>query len=503
MAVYPDKDTFRTLAKQGNLVPVCADLMADFSTPVTVFSKLRALGGAFLFESVTGGEHIGRYSFAGARPRMTVTAYEKTTRIATRHGEILNVDTPADPLEMVKAQLKPFRPVIPAGMPPFAGGMVGFIGHEYIHRVETTVPVAAKDELGAPILHFMLMDTVVAFDHARQLLRLIVNAHIPEGADAGEVYDKAEAEVRELLELLARPNTLTPAPVPVVPADSGELPTGNFTRERFEAAVLASKEFIKSGDIFQIVLSQRFERPFAGDPLDLYRVLRYVNPSPYMFILETDLGFSVVGASPEVNVRLTGDRVEIRPLAGTRTRGKDEAEDLALEKDLLADTKERAEHLMLVDLARNDIGRVCAPGSVKVPDYASVERYSHVMHIVSQVEGRIAPGKDAFDLFRATFPAGTLSGAPKVRALQIISDLEGTKRGVYGGALGYFAFNGNHDSAIAIRTAFLKDGKAYVQAGAGVVADSDPAAEFMETVNKARGALKAVAIADGFRRNKS
>lgn len=501
MSVYPDKTAFIALAKQGNLVPVCADLMADFTTPVTVFSKLRALGGAFLFESVTGGEHIGRYSFAGARPRLTVTAYEKTTRIATRHGEILNVDTPADPLEMVKAQLKPFKPVIPAGMPPFAGGMVGFVGHEYIHRVETTVAPAALDELGAPILHFMLMDTIVAFDHARQLLRVIVNAHITDGADAGEVYEKAAGEVREMLAVLSRPGQVAPAPVPVAPAATGELPRGNFTREKFEAAVLASKEFIKSGDIFQVVLSQRFERPFTGDPLDLYRVLRYVNPSPYMFILETALGFSVVGASPEVNVRLTGDKVEIRPIAGTRTRGKDEAEDLALEKDLLADKKERSEHLMLVDLARNDIGRVCVPGSVQVPDYAIVERYSHVMHIVSAVEGRIAKDKDAFDLFRATFPAGTLSGAPKVRALQIIAEAEGTRRGVYGGALGYFAFNGNHDSAIAIRTAFLKDGKAYVQAGAGVVADSDPASEYMETVNKAGAALKAVAIADGLSRN--
>ncbi len=502
MAVYPDKDTFRTLAKQGNLVPVCADLMADFETPVSVFSKLRALGGAFLFESVTGGEHIGRYSFAGARPRLTVTAYEKTTRIATRHGELLQVDTPADPLELVKAQLKPFHPVLTPDMPPFSGGMVGFLGYEYIHRVETTVPPAARDELGAPILHFMLMDTVVAFDHARQLLRLIVNAHIPAGADAGEVWEKANAELHELLGILSTPRTLAPAPVPAAPAGSGDLPTGNFARKDFEAAVTASKEFIKSGDIFQVVLSQRFERPYAGDPLDLYRVLRFVNPSPYMFILETDLGFSVVGASPEVNVRLTGDRVEIRPIAGTRTRGQDEAEDLALEKDLLADTKERAEHLMLVDLARNDIGRVCVPGTVKVPDYAIIERYSHVMHIVSQVEGRIAPDKDAFDLVRATFPAGTLSGAPKVRALQIISEFEGTRRGVYGGALGYFGFNGNHNSAIAIRTAFLKDDKAYVQAGAGIVADSDPASEYMETVNKARGALKAVAIAEHLRRNR-
>lgn len=501
MAIHPDKNAFLELAKQGNLVPVWTELMADFATPVAAFSKLRSLGGAFLFESVTGSEHIGRYSFAGAQPRLTITAYEKKTQISRRgasHTE--ERDTPADPLELVKGLLAPYKPVEVAGLPPFTGGMVGFIGHEYIHRVETTVPPAARDELGAPILHFMLMDTIVAFDNVRQSLRLIVNAHIPEDGDAAKAYDNAVSELRALLDVLGRPANFAPAPVPVLPADNA-LPAGNFTREKFEAAVAASKEFIKAGDIFQVVLSQRFERPYAGDPLDLYRVLRLVNPSPYMFILETGLGFDVVGASPEVNVRLTGDRVEIRPIAGTRTRGKTEAEDLALEQDLLADKKERAEHLMLVDLARNDIGRVSVPGSVKVPDYAIIERYSHVMHIVSQVEGRIAPDKDAFDLFRATFPAGTLSGAPKVRALQIISETEGTRRGVYGGALGYFGFNGNHDSAIAIRTALLKDGKAYVQAGAGIVADSDPASEYMETVNKARATLKAVAIASELGRN--
>ena len=501
MAIHPDKPTFRELAQNGNLVPVWTELMADFSTPVAVFEKLRALGGAFLFESVTGGEHIGRYSFAGAQPRLTITAYEKKTQIVRRGGDRTEqLDTPADPLEVVKAHLAPYRPVEIPGLPPFTGGMVGFIGHEYIHRVETTVPPAAKDELGAPLLHFMLMDTIVAFDNVRQSLRLVVNAHIPEGGDPDKAYDNAVAELRALLDVVSRPAKIAPAPVPVLPADD-TLPSGNFSRERFEAAVAASKEYIKSGDIFQIVLSQRFERPYAGDPLDLYRVLRLVNPSPYMFILETGLDFAVVGASPEVNVRLTGDRAEIRPIAGTRTRGKTETEDVALEQDLLADKKERAEHLMLVDLARNDIGRVCVPGSVKVPEYAAIERYSHVMHIVSQVEGRLAPDKDAFDLFRATFPAGTLSGAPKVRALQIISEFEGTRRGVYGGALGYFGFNGNHDSAIAIRTALLKDGKAYVQAGAGIVADSDPAAEYMETVNKARAALKAVAIAAELGRN--
>jgi len=338
---------------------------------------------------------------------------------------------------------------------------------------------------------FMLCDSVVAFDRAHQTMRLIVNAHT--GADAGAAYDDACTELRRMQAALAKPTPLASSTL----GDTGpvQVPAGNFTKAAFEKMVDDSKEFIRAGDIFQIVLSQRFSREFAKTPLDLYRALRTVNPSPYMFLLDTG-DFALVGASPEVHVRLTGRKVEIRPIAGTRPRGKTSAEDAALEKELLADEKERAEHLMLVDLARNDIGRVCAYGSVKVPEFMVIERYSHVMHIVSQVEGQLAPERSAFDLMRATFPAGTVSGAPKIRAMQLIAEKEQTQRGSYAGALGYFSYDGNLDSCITLRTALIKDGQVHIQAGAGIVADSVPAAEYQETISKASALFKAITLAD-------
>jgi anthranilate synthase component 1 len=340
----------------------------------------------------------------------------------------------------------------------------------------------------------MLSDTLLIFDRAKQTLRLCVNAHIADASAAGaeRARSAAEAELRELFAILSRPSALAPAPLAAAPVL--EAPVGNFTRAEYERLVESAKEYIRAGDIIQVVPSQRFKRPFGKSPLDLYRALRTVNPSPYTFILDAG-DFALVGASPEVHVRLTDGLVEIRPLAGTRRRGLTHDEDVALEKELLADEKERAEHLMLVDLARNDIGRVCKFGSIHVPDLMFVERYSHVMHIVSQVEGQIADGKSAFDLMRATFPAGTVSGAPKVRAMQIIAEMESVQRGFYAGALGYFGYDGNLDSCITLRTALLKDGMMYIQAGGGVVADSDPAAEYQETVNKAGALLKSVEIA--------
>ncbi|HBM85478.1 MAG TPA: anthranilate synthase component I, partial [Opitutae bacterium] len=329
------------------------------------------------------------------------------------------------------------------------------------------------------------------FDHVRQVLRVCVHAHIED--DAGAAYERAVAEIVNICEQLEKPQSL--ATRELTEPSEITVPDGNFTKDRFESAVDRVKEYVRSGDVIQTVLSQRFEKDFTPTPVDLYRALRTVNPSPYMFLME-DADFAVVGASPEVHVRLTQGKVEIRPIAGTRHRGKTEQEDLALEKDLLADEKERAEHLMLVDLARNDIGRVCEYGSIHVPDYMTIERYSHVMHIVSQVVGTIRSDCTAYDLMRATFPAGTLSGAPKVRALQIIAELEQSQRGIYGGALGYFGYEGNHDSCIGIRTAVIKNGKIYIQSGAGVVADSVPENEFMETINKAKGMLKAVSLAE-------
>ena len=475
MQVTPTREEFLRLCGQGNVIPVRADLLADLETPVSAYAKLRGSGPAFLLESVEGGEHVSRYSFIGCNPRKILRAAPGA----------------ADPLAELQRELAGYRPVPVPGLPPFTGGAVGYLGYEYIHSVEPTVPLAARDELGVPMMWFMLCDSIVAFDRAHQTMRLIVNAHV--GPDAEGAYAAACAELRRLQTALAQPSPLVTGAVGG--PETVQVPPGNFTRAEFEGMVEATKEYIRSGDIFQIVLSQRFSRPFSKTPLDLYRTLRTVNPSPYMFLLEAG-DFSLVGASPEVHVRLTGRKVEIRPIAGTRPRGKTAAEDAALETELLADEKERAEHLMLVDLARNDIGRVCAYGSVKVPEFMTIERYSHVMHIVSQVEGQLAPERSAFDLMRATFPAGTVSGAPKIRAMQLISQFEGTQRGSYAGALGYFSYDGNLDSCITLRTALLKDGRVHVQAGAGLVADSVPAAEYQETINKASALFRAITLAE-------
>jgi len=493
MNIHPSKEAFVRLATQGNVIPVYTDLMADFETPVSAYAKLKEAGPSYLLESIEGGERLSRYSFIGCRPRKVLACGPVTTEIRTAGSPFKTVPTPQDPLTLVEAEMAGYRPVTLPGLPRFTGGAVGFIGYEYVTRIEPSVPAAPVDELKMPLLYFMFSDSLLIFDRAKQTLRLCVNAHVKD--DPAGAYDAAVAELSTLFELLRKPRELAPAPL-IEPAKI-TVPPGNFTQSRFEQAVEAGKEFIRSGDIIQFVPSQRFTRSFAGTPLDLYRALRTVNPSPYMFILDTG-DFAIVGASPEVHVRLTDGRVEIRPIAGTRKRGATPAEDAALEIELLADEKERAEHLMLVDLARNDIGRVCAYGSITVPEMMVVERYSHVMHIVSQVEGTIAPGHTAYDLMRATFPAGTVSGAPKIRAMQIIAQSEPSQRGFYAGALGYFGYDGNLDSCIMLRTALLKDGKLHIQAGAGVVADSVPASEYQETVSKASALLKAAEIASGF-----
>ncbi|HTB62639.1 MAG TPA: anthranilate synthase component I [Opitutales bacterium] len=497
MNITPSESEFVRLAAQGNLVPVYADLVADFATPVAVYARLRRGGAAFLFESVAGGEHIGRYSFAGCRPHETIAAYEKETIITDRDGKQRRVPTPADPLKLVEERMAHYRPVEPKDKPPFMGGAVGFLGYEYVHRIEPTVPLPKKDDLGMPVMYYMIIDRVVAFDHVKQMARLVVNAFIPTGSDARVAYAKAAEAVREFAREICDDTNANVTPLALGAEPEVAVPGGNFTQTEFEKMVDRSKEYIRAGDIIQVVGSQRFERAYDRPALDLYRSLRLVNPSPYMFILETG-DYALVGASPEVHVRLTNGRVETRPIAGTRPRGATAADDTRLEKELLADEKERAEHLMLVDLARNDLGRVCTPGSVEVKEYAIIERYSHVMHIVSQVEGRLAGDKNAYDLMRATFPAGTVSGAPKVRAMQIIAEFEQTARGSYAGALGYFSFDGNLDCCILIRTALLKGGKLYIQSGAGLVADSIPTAEYQETLNKARAMFKAVARSEQF-----
>jgi anthranilate synthase component 1 len=497
MIIHPTQEEFARLARQGNVIPVTTDLMADFETPVSAYAKLKDGGPAYLLESVEGGETLNRYSFIGCRPRKVFACGPSTTEIRVPGRPPEQVPTPADPLTLIQREIAGYRPVKLPGMPRFTGGAVGYIGYEYITRIEPTVPAAPRDELKIPLIYFMLSDTLLIFDRVKQTLRLCVNAHVAADSEraVADAYGAAVAELVSLEKVLRQPRELAPAPV-ASPRDI-RVPPGNFTRQAYEKMVEGVKEYIRAGDIIQVVPSQRFERPFDRSALDLYRALRSVNPSPYMFLLDSG-DFALVGASPEVHVRLTDGLVEIRPIAGTRPRGATASEDVVLEKELLGDAKERAEHLMLVDLARNDIGRVCSFGSVHAPELMVIERYSHVMHIVSQVEGRIAPGQTAFDLMRATFPAGTVSGAPKIRAMQIIAEQESVQRGFYAGALGYFAYDGNLDSCITLRTALLKGGKLHIQAGGGVVADSDPAAEYQETINKASALFKAADIASQF-----
>lgn len=502
----PTKDEFCRLAKQGNLIPVTRRLLADQETPLTAYRKIRGQGESFLFESVEGGEHLGRYSFVGCNPRGMVRQTGDqvewidggevldTFKVVGRGGDPKEGEV-ADGLAVVEKVLANYKPVDVPGLPRFTGGALGFVGHEFIHDIEPVVPRPPEDELGTPTVCFIIADELLVFDRVAQTLTIIVNGIVTSEADPAEVYEEAAAEVTRIVSLLEQSSEYKPVSFPA------ELPEKDFEsnqeKDRFLRNVEKAKDYINAGDIIQVVGSQRFSAEVNASPLDVYRAVRSINPSPYMFLLEFD-GYSLVGASPEIHVRCEDRRVEIRPIAGTRPRGKTTAEDLALEKELLADPKERAEHVMLVDLARNDIGRVCEYGSVEVKDLMIIERYSHVMHIVSQVEGNLTSDRTPYDLIRATFPAGTLSGAPKIRAMQIISDFEQTTRGPYGGCVGYFSFNGNLDCCITIRTALLKDGKAYVQAGGGWVADSVPESEFQETVNKSKAMIKALGLAESF-----
>ena len=500
----PDFDEFQKLAAQGNLIPVTRRLLADFETPLSAYQKIRGQGESFLFESVEGGEHIGRYSFVGCNPRATVRQTGDRVEVL-ENGRVTDAFTVSrqsgdkkhvrDGLVVIERLLKQYRPVSRPELPRFTGGAVGFIGYEFIHDVEPVVPRPANDELRTPTLYFLIADELLIFDRVNQTITVLVNALIDEGTSPAEAYENATGEIDRLVALLEQP--LEHVPV-TVPKETPSIPfESNVSKEKFFQNVLKAKEYILAGDIIQVVGSQRFSTTVKARPLDVYRAARSINPSPYMFLLELE-GFALVGASPEIHVRCEDRKIEIRPIAGTRARGKTPEQDRANEQDLLADPKERAEHVMLVDLARNDLGRVCDFGSVHVKDLMIVERYSHVMHIVSQVEGKLSASKTPYDLMRATFPAGTLSGAPKIRAMQIISELEQTQRGPYGGCVGYFSFNGNLDCCITIRTALLKDGKAYVQAGGGWVNDSTPEAEYQETVNKAKAMLKAVALAETF-----
>jgi anthranilate synthase component 1 len=469
--------------------PIVRELPADLDTPTTAYLKLRGRGPSFLLESVEGGERVARYSFIGVSPRARYTLRGQALTCDSAGAARLIPTTPDhDFLHALQAELAQFPPIERDGLPRFLGGLVGYLGFETLRHFEPTLD-AHLAQPALPDALFLLTDTLVAFDHARSNLLLMTHDFDGDEAAARARLDEIEARLR--------------GPTPSLPSAVSGLPSAfqsNLTQAGYKQMVRDAKEHIAAGDIFQVVLSQRFTRQTGAHPFSIYRAVRRLNPSPYLFYFEfgevDGEPFYLVGASPELMVRLEGRRAGLRPIAGTRPRGQTPAEDAALEKDLLADPKERAEHVMLVDLGRNDLGRVCEYGSVSVPDFFTVEHYSHVMHIVSHVKGALRPGLSAFDLVRATFPAGTLSGAPKVRACEIIAELEPGSRGPYGGAVGYFSFDGALDTCIAIRTAVVHGRTVSVQAGAGIVADSDPAREYEETVNKARAMMKAVELAE-------
>jgi anthranilate synthase component 1 len=475
---WPTREEFLRLAEGGLAIPVWRDLLADVETPLSAYWKLaHDAPESFLFESVTGGERLARYSYVGSRPRAVLRSAGGV--LQTHEGERALADG-EDPLHALRAAMRPALRV--AGLPNLVGGAVGMLSYDLVRYFER-LPDRNPDDLGAPDMAMMLCDDVVAFDHAKNLLRVIALAEPTE-----EGFVRARGRVDSIVERLRRP-------LPPLPSEDGTewTPRPNLTREQYEAAVVRAKRYIAAGDVIQVVLSQRFSTK-ATHPVSAYRALRSLNPSPYMFLLRFG-DFDVVGASPEILVSLTGNQARVRPIAGTRRRGETPDEDAARAADLLADEKELAEHVMLVDLGRNDVGRVARYGTVQLRETMTIERYSHVMHIVSDVVGDLREDLDAFDLVRACFPAGTVSGAPKVRAMQIIDELEPTRRGLYAGAVGYFAATGDADLAIAIRTILMKDGQAHVQAGAGIVFDSAPDREHDECVNKASAALEALRLA--------
>ena len=489
--ISPSLEEFKKKAKQGNLIPVYREILADMETPVSAFRKIDDGKYSFLLESVEGGEKWARYSFLGSRPEVVVRSFGRTVEVV-RHGRKETRAFEHDPLEAVRDVLAEYRPVPDPSLPRFYGGGVGFMGYDVVRFFER-LPDRRKPGLDTPDVFFMITDTLVIFDIVTHRIKVVSNAHV-NGGSVTAAYKKAVAKIDGIVKKLRRPVRGKASGARRTSKQKAKL-RSNFTKARYEQAVLKAQEYIKAGDIFQVVPSQRFERPIKVEPFEIYRALRLINPSPYMYFLRCG-DTTVVGASPEVMVRLEGGRIELRPIAGTRRRGANEEEDTALERELLADPKERAEHIMLVDLGRNDVGRVSQTGSVQVSELMVIERYSHVMHIVSNVRGRLAPGHDAYDVVRACFPAGTVSGAPKIRAMEIIEELEPTRRGPYAGAVGYFGFSGNMDTCITIRTLVVKDKVAYIQAGGGVVADSVPALEYQETVNKAKAMMRAVEMAE-------
>ncbi len=471
---HPTLEEVKQLAQPGCLVAVWREIVADLETPVSAFLKINRGGPSFLLESVEGGERLARYSFIGTAPYKVLT---------TRAGDA------ADPLPAIERELDEYRYIPVSGLPKFTGGAVGYLGYEVATRFEN-LPSPERDSLGIPESVFMLVDTVLVFDHVTHKIKVV--SHVRLDGDVERDYRRATGKIDELVARLTAPlETRVPRPR----GEKGSPVTSNFSRAGFEAGVAKIKEYITAGEAIQVVLSQRLAQSTSAAPFEIYRALRSINPSPYMFYLDF-VDFQLVGASPEILVRVENGQVVTRPLAGTRRRGQTAEEDARLEQELRHDEKERAEHIMLVDLGRNDIGRVSQPGTVRVSELMDVERYSHVMHLVTHVQGALRENMTAFDALRACFPAGTVSGAPKIRAMEIIAELEPEKRGAYAGAAGYFSYTGNMDMAIAIRTMVVKDGTAYTQAGGGIVYDSVPALEYEESMNKAGALLKAIRQAE-------
>jgi len=474
---YPTLQDVKKLSQDGNVVPIYREIVADLETPVSAFLKINRGGYSFLLESVEGGERLARYSFIGTEPY----------RVLTVRGE-----DKTDPLPLIAEELDRYKIVPVSELPKFCGGAIGYLSYETVTRFEE-LPSPDRAPLGLPESLFMFVDTLLIFDHVTHKIKVLSHVHLD--GDIAEAYQKAVDKINNLVERLNQPLKPSQQMKAATRPTSASRLSSNFSKEGFEESVLKIKRYITAGEAIQVVLSQRLAQPTDADPFEIYRALRTINPSPYMFFLDF-AGFYLIGASPEILVRVEDDVVMTRPLAGTRPRGKTLAEDAMLEQELRSDEKERAEHIMLVDLGRNDIGRVSEPGTVEVSELMEVERYSHVMHLVTHVQGKLRRNMNAFDALRACFPAGTVSGAPKIRAMELIAELEPEKRGPYAGAVGYFSFSGNMDMAIAIRTMVVTKGIAYTQAGAGMVYDSVPEREYEETMNKAQALLKAISQAE-------
>lgn len=490
--IKPTLNEFKSMAKQNAIIPVYKELLADLETPVSAYLKIsRGHSYSFLLESVEHAEILGRYSFLGANP--SVTFKSKGHTITITRNSVTGTYTSEQPWFELRKLMKEYNPITyPSDLPSFFGGAVGYISYDTVRFFEK-LPDLKPDNLNVPDIYFMITDTMVIFDHINNRILIVSNAHIRSNAE--NAYNEAIRKISEIEERLRGPLAVS---IEKIYQESDTIPLkSNFCKEDFCQAVVKAREYICSGDIFQVVLSQRFSRPVFASPVNLYRALRRINPSPYMLLMQFP-ELSLVGSSPEVMTQVKQNRCLLRPIAGTRPRSSDPELDIALEKELMSDEKERAEHIMLVDLGRNDLGRVCKIGTVKPVQnrFMVIERYSHVMHIVTEVEGEIKPEHDAFDALQATFPMGTVSGAPKIRAMEIIEELEPEKRGPYAGGAGYISFTGDMDTCILIRTMIIKDGTVYIQAGAGIVYDSDPEKEYMETVNKAKALVKAVELAE-------